>query len=51
MPQMMSPREDWENLSDNEEGELASVDECKSKCIEQSECIQYSFDAYGIVES
>jgi hypothetical protein len=48
MPQMMSPREDWENLSDIEEGQLASVDECKSKCIEQPECRQYSFDADGM---
>ena len=44
MPQMMSPRGDWENLSDKDEGKLASVEECRSLCIEQPECRQYSLD-------
>ncbi|GAB1731871.1 hypothetical protein NU195Hw_g5188t1 [Hortaea werneckii] len=44
MPQMMSPRDDWENLSDQEEGFLASVDECRALCIAQPDCRQFSFD-------
>ncbi|KYG41775.1 glycosyltransferase family 31 protein [Acidomyces richmondensis BFW] len=44
MPQMMTPRNDWENLSDKEEGKLASVAECRARCIEQPDCRQYSLD-------
>jgi hypothetical protein len=49
MPQMMAPRADWENLSENEEqGTLASVDECRAVCVAKEECRQYSFDADGV---
>jgi hypothetical protein len=48
MPQMMSPRANWENLSDHEEGTLASVDECRALCVAQVECRQYSFDQDGV---
>ncbi|KAI6828681.1 glycosyltransferase family 31 protein [Hortaea werneckii] len=48
MPQMMSPRDDWENLSDQEEGILPSVDECRACCIAQPDCRQYSFDPDGM---
>jgi hypothetical protein len=45
MPQMMAPRADWENLSeDEEEGRFASVDECRAACVAKEECRQYSFD-------
>ncbi|KAK3678254.1 hypothetical protein LTR78_001549 [Recurvomyces mirabilis] len=45
MPQMMSPRTDWDNLSDKEEGVLGSLEDCRRRCQEQSECRQYSLDA------
>ncbi|KAI6838160.1 glycosyltransferase family 31 protein [Hortaea werneckii] len=48
MPQMMSPRNDWENLSDKAEGIFASVDECRTHCIAQPDCRQYSFDPDGM---
>ncbi|KAI6914620.1 glycosyltransferase family 31 protein [Hortaea werneckii] len=48
MPQMVSPRNDWENLSDQEEGTFASVDECRTRCIAQPDCRQYSFDPDGM---
>jgi hypothetical protein len=41
---MMSSRESWDNLSDKEEGTTATVEDCKSKCVAQSDCRQYSFD-------
>jgi hypothetical protein len=40
----MSPHQDWENLSDKEEGKLASIEECRSLCVEQPKCMQYSLD-------
>ncbi|RMY61124.1 hypothetical protein D0865_01153 [Hortaea werneckii] len=48
MPQMMSPRNDWENLSDQEEGIVASVDDCRARCIAQPDCRQYSLDPDGM---
>ena len=42
MPQMMVLRNGWDNLSDQDEGMLASVDECRSRCIVQPGCVQYS---------
>jgi hypothetical protein len=44
MPQMMVPRNGWDNLSDQDEGMVASVDECRSKCKEQPGCVQYSLN-------
>ena len=40
----MSPHQGWENLSDREEGKLASAEECRKLCVEQPECTQYSLD-------
>ncbi|KAI7489204.1 glycosyltransferase family 31 protein [Hortaea werneckii] len=48
MPQMLSYRNDWENPSDQEEEILASVDECRARCIAQLDCRQYSFDPDGM---
>jgi hypothetical protein len=49
MPQMMSPRAGWENLSDHEEeGTFASVDECRALCVARAECRQYSYDSEGV---
>lgn len=45
MPQMMAPRTHWDNLSDNlEQGEFASAEDCRARCVTKSECRQYSFD-------
>lgn len=44
MPQMLAPREDWDNLSDNEAGTVATLDECRARCVADSECKQYSLD-------
>ena len=44
MPQMMHPREGWENLSDKEEGKMVTVDDCRSRCLAQPDCRQYSLD-------
>jgi hypothetical protein len=44
MPQMMQPREGWENLSDKEEGKMVTVDDCRSRCLAQPDCRQYSLD-------
>jgi hypothetical protein len=38
----MVSRDGWDNLSDQDEGMVASVDECRSRCIKQPDCIQYS---------
>ncbi|KAI6915052.1 hypothetical protein D0869_00488 [Hortaea werneckii] len=48
MPQMMSPQNDWENLSDQEEGIVASLDDCRARCIAQPDCRQYSLDPDGM---
>lgn len=47
MPRMMAPRDGWDNLSDGEEGEADSLEECRIRCEAQTECKQYSFDAQG----
>jgi hypothetical protein len=44
MPQMMQPREGWENLSDKEEGKMVTVDDCRSRFLAQPDCRQYSLD-------
>jgi len=44
MPQMMVPRNGWDNLSDQDEGMFASVDECRSRCKVQPGCVQYSLN-------
>jgi hypothetical protein len=44
MPQMMVPRDGWDNFSDQDEGIVASVDECRSRCIVQPGCMQYSLN-------
>jgi hypothetical protein len=46
MPQMTGVRTDWDNLSDNDEGNAnaTSVDECRAVCERNSTCRQYSYD-------
>lgn len=46
MPQMTGVRTDWDNLSDNDEGDAnaTSVDECRAVCERNSTCRQYSYD-------
>jgi hypothetical protein len=44
MPQMMHPREGWEDLSDKEKGKMVTVDDCRSRCPAQPDCRQYSLD-------
>jgi hypothetical protein len=45
MPQMMSPRVEWDNLSeDQQEGTFLSVEDCRARCMANLQCRQYSFD-------
>jgi hypothetical protein len=44
MPQMMVPRDGWDNLSDQDEGTVATVDECRLRCMVQPGCMQYSLN-------
>jgi hypothetical protein len=44
MPQMMVQRDGWDNFSDQDEGMVASVDECRSRCKVQPGCVQYSLN-------
>lgn len=44
MPQMMTgDKVDWDNLSDKDEADVRSIDDCRTRCKAQSECKQYSF--------
>lgn len=44
LPNMSASRTGWDNDSDSDEGIVSSVDACKAKCEEDSQCRQYSFD-------
>lgn len=44
---MATPKSDWDSESDSDQGVMDSVDACKTKCEEDSECRQYSFDSEG----
>ncbi|KAM0715296.1 hypothetical protein Q7P37_008794 [Cladosporium fusiforme] len=43
MPQMMEGKAEWDNLSDEDEGEVSDMDACRAKCEAQLTCKQYSF--------
>lgn len=44
MPQIMAgDKTGWDNLSDEGEIEVSSMDDCRARCEAQSECKQYSF--------
>jgi len=47
MPQMMAGKADWDNLSDKEEADAHSFEECQVKCEAQPDCKQFSFDEAG----
>lgn len=47
LPQMMSPREDWDNMSDVEVGNATSSDQCRARCVLEQECRQYSLGKDG----
>jgi hypothetical protein len=45
MPQMMSPRVEWDNLSDDkQEGTFTTAEACRARCVANAQCKQYSFD-------
>ncbi|KAI1106527.1 glycosyltransferase family 31 protein [Jackrogersella minutella] len=43
LPYLSSERLDWDNLSNNDQGEVDSFDDCRKICENQFDCIQYSF--------
>lgn len=44
LPQMMAgDKAGWDNLSDMDEFDVGSMDDCRARCEAQSECKQYSF--------
>ncbi|KAF2224973.1 hypothetical protein BDZ85DRAFT_272954 [Elsinoe ampelina] len=43
LPQMMTGKADWDNLSDNDEQDATSMEACRAKCEVQPDCKQYSF--------
>jgi hypothetical protein len=49
MPQMTGVRTDWDNPSDNDDGNAnaTSVDECRAVCERNSTCRQYSYEQSG----
>ena len=47
MPQMLTPQVDWNNLSDEEEGSVGSIEECRAMCEAKADCKQYSYDQVG----
>ena len=47
MPQMITPRVDWNNLSDNGGSVHNSIEECRAECEAQIDFVQYSFDGNG----
>ncbi|KAI1471116.1 glycosyltransferase family 31 protein [Daldinia caldariorum] len=42
LPNFSSKLSDWDNLSDVDQGSVASFDECRSICEKQFDCIQFS---------
>lgn len=47
MPQIMAPRGDCDNLSEAEEEDVGSFEECQARYEAHSECRQSSIDATG----
>lgn len=48
MPQMTTPRSDWDNLSDDDaEDNIGSFEKCRAACEAKDDCKQYSYDADG----
>jgi hypothetical protein len=44
LPQMMTgDKTEWDNLSDEDEVDVHSMDDCHTRCEAQTECKQYSF--------
>lgn len=48
MPQMTTPKQDWDNMSDDEVGDhVGSLEECRAACEAKNNCRQYSFEEGG----
>ncbi|KAI0830457.1 glycosyltransferase family 31 protein [Hypoxylon sp. FL0890] len=45
LPRLSSERVDWDNLSDVDESDITSFDDCRSACENQPDCRQFSFTA------
>ncbi|KAI1389080.1 glycosyltransferase family 31 protein [Hypoxylon trugodes] len=42
LPQLSPERVDWDNLSENDQGPIASFEECRKACENQRDCVQFS---------
>jgi hypothetical protein len=47
IPRMRAPKVDWDNASDQNEGEAESFEDCRTKCHGDGNCLQYSFKEEG----
>jgi hypothetical protein len=47
MPQMQSMREGWDNMSEQEEHDIDSVEHCREACERLPACKQFSYDREG----
>jgi hypothetical protein len=48
MPQMSTWRMDWDNMSEKDEGNVNSFEECRAACEKEPACKQYSYDQTGV---
>lgn len=44
MPRMRFARTDWDNQSNKLKKDVNTLEACKQACIDESSCMQYSFD-------
>lgn len=47
LPRILDPRQDWNNLADNDRGSVSSLDECRATCQNDISCVQYSLGGNG----
>jgi hypothetical protein len=44
---MSTPRNDWDNLGEQEKSGITSFEDCRAACETEAECKQYSYDEAG----
>ena len=47
LPRMSAPRGDWDDESDNDEGNVDSVEACRAKCEATADCKQFAIHDDG----
>ena len=48
---MLTPKTDWDNLSDHKEDTVQSFEDCKAMCEADRDCLQYALYEGGICKT